>query len=115
MTKKEKIQKFLSGLDTDVDFGCIADSEINSWDELVTAVEDNNLLNVEIIYYANAMEYLMENDSSLQESMKIASDLGYDCKNINSELLASLLATENLREEFFELQSEVEEFFEKVN
>ena len=45
----------------------------------------------EIIYYSNAMKYLSENDNSLRESMEIADELGYKPKNINSELLATLL------------------------
>ena len=39
------------------------------------------------------MEYLKENDPSLSESLEIAAELGYDFKNLNSEILASLLAS----------------------
>ena len=44
----------------------------------------------EIIYYNKAMEYLSEHDWSLRESAEIASDLGFELKNINSEMLATL-------------------------
>ena len=92
-------------------FDCIDD--INSYDELEEALSDNNAFDIEIIYYARAIEYLKENDSSLFESMQIAQEYGYEPKHINSELLASLLATQNAREEFYELQSEIEEFFDE--
>ena len=65
----------------------------------------------EIIYYSNAMKYLSENDNSLRESMEIADELGYEPKNINSELLATLLHQRNLEEELNGLTSEIEEIF----
>src|SRR3990167_3960358 len=53
---------------------------------------------IEVIYYSNAMEYLAENDTSLRESMGLASDMGYEAKNINSELLATILKQQNASE-----------------
>ena len=47
-------------------------------------------IETEIIYYNKAMEYLSEHDWSLTESAEIASDLGFQLKNINSEMLATL-------------------------
>jgi hypothetical protein len=76
---------------------------------------DNNALEVEIIYYNKAMTYLMENDTSLQQSLSIASEFGFDPKNLNSEILASLLASENLRDAFYECQNEIESFFQELN
>jgi hypothetical protein len=78
--------------------------DINDLDELRDYLrdlaEDNDILSVEIIYYSNAMDYLREHDASLQESLSLASDMGYDLNTVNSEILASLLATENRREDF---------------
>jgi hypothetical protein len=71
--------------------------------EFMEAVENNNSLNIEIIYHANALEYLMENDQSLADSLSLASDIGYSIKDLNSELLASLLATDKEKELFYEL------------
>lgn len=85
---------------------------INSYDELEIELNDNNAFDIEIIYYYKAIEYLKENDTSLSESMSIAQEYGYEPKNINSELLASLLATQNAREEFYDLQDEIEEFLD---
>ena len=81
---------------------------------LYNYVWDNNLLDVEIIYYHKAMKYLMENDSSLSESMQLAQEIGYDTNNINSELLASLLATHKNEEAFNYIQEELEELFDKL-
>src|SRR5690625_5637377 len=45
----------------------------------------------EVIYYNNAINYLSENDPSLQISLELAKDLGYSLENLTSELLATLL------------------------
>lgn len=55
--------------------------------------EDFNITNQEVIYYSKAINYLQENDPSLNESLEIAKEYGYDIEKINSELLASLLKT----------------------
>lgn len=49
----------------------------------------------EEIYYANAMEYLRENDATLTESLEIAKNYWYDLGNLNSCVLASLHQQEN--------------------
>ena len=77
-------------------------------------VWENRLLDVEMIYYHKAMKYLMENDTSLSESMELAQEIGYEPKDINSELLASLLATHKNEEEFNYIQEELEELFDKL-
>lgn len=66
----------------------------------------------EIIYYAKAMEYLTNNDTSLNRSLEIASELGFTTENLNSELLATLVHQEDLREQYYEIQNEIEEIFE---
>jgi nitric oxide synthase oxygenase domain/subunit len=87
---------------------------INSFDDVVDAIDNEGLFNVEIIYYASAMDYLRENDPSLQECMRIASEFGYETGRLNSELLASLLASETVRDEFYEYQNSIEEFFNEL-
>ena len=86
--------------------------DINSYDELEMELNENGAYDIDIIYYATAMEYLIENDTSLSESMSIADDHGYEPKNINSELLASLLASQNARDEFYDLKDEIDEFLD---
>lgn len=53
---------------------------------------------VDIIGYANAMEYLRENDCSLKNSLTIAGEYGYDVEDLSSEILATLLVSK-MREE----------------
>lgn len=112
MTKEQynQLQNILEGLDC-------ADyleqwEDVNSYDELYDKLNDVNAFQVEIIYYATAMEYLKENDVSLRNAMEAAADLGYETKDLNSELLASVLASQNAFEDFYDLKSEIEAVFE---
>lgn len=63
----------------------------------------------EIIYYHNAMEYLMKHDPSLRESLGYASDVGYEMTNISSEDLATLLYQQKLLEEIEEVTENSED------
>ena len=44
-----------------------------------------------VIYYTTAMDFLKTNDPSLQKSMELAHNFGFELKNLNSETLASIL------------------------
>jgi hypothetical protein len=66
----------------------------------------------EIIYYANAIEFLKENDPSLQESLEVASEYGATLESINSEFLASILNARIKTDEFYD--SDFEEVFEEL-
>lgn len=81
--------------------------EINNALDLQEFLEDKGAFNIEIIYYSNAMEYLREHDISLNESFEIASEYGYDLKYLNSEVLASLHASQKAREDFFSLEEQI--------
>lgn len=85
-----------------------------SFEELETLLNDGDAFNQEVIYYQSAMEYLKANDDSLIESLSLASDMGYSLDNLNSEILASLLKTQNTREDWEECKSEIEDFFEEL-
>ena len=63
----------------------------------------------EIIYYNKAMEYLSEHDWSLRESAEIAYSLGYELKNINSEMLATLQLQDALINSIREIEYEQSE------
>ena len=67
----------------------------------------------EVIYYSRAINFLMENDISLTESMQLASDFGYSPENINSELLATLLLQSELRSNFNEIEDLVMDLFDQ--
>jgi len=110
-------ENFFTELSTriDIDFCNYLDfNQLTDFDQLIEELENNNALNVEIIYYSNAIKYLQKNDPSLKESLELASDLGFNTDNLNSEVLASLLASENLRSEFYELENEINDFFESL-
>ena len=63
--------------------------------------DSTECFDVNITYYSNAMEYLSRNDASLQASMELASEMGYEVANLNSEILASILASQKLRNDFY--------------
>lgn len=112
---KTKIENFLSELSTEVDVVGLVDIDNidfnDAFSSIYEMIEDNNGFYIEIIYYSRAMEYLKENDPSLNESLEIASEFGYTPDNLNSETLASLLASKLVREEFMELEDEINDFF----
>ena len=108
--------EFLNSLNLDIDFEEIVKiNEISSFEELEEVLQENQMLDVEITYYFDAMQYLTENDQSLQESIEIAIEYGYELTNITSEVLASLLASNELREEFFKNQDAIEEHFNNLD
>lgn len=94
--KSYEIKKLLEEHeDLNVLSDCIQES-----DELVD-VRDillDGVLEQEIIYYKNAIDYLSEYDSSFMQSLEIADEFGYTVKQLNSELLATLLYQHNLQE-----------------
>lgn len=112
---KTKIENFLSKLSTEVDVLNLIDIDNidhdNAYDSIYEMIDDNDGFNIEIIYYSRAMDYLRENDPSLNRSIEIASDMGFSLNDINSETLASLLASQNAREDFSELEDEINDFF----
>lgn len=83
----------------------------NAFEGIYDILDDNNAFDIEIIYYSNAIQYLKEQDSSLSESIEIAIEYGIQLENINSELLASLLASKITREAFWGYKDEIDNFF----
>lgn len=118
-TKLQRLKNFLTELNKnnckEIDLAYYADEDQESFEDLRDAIESSGGFDIEIIYYGSAMEYLSNNDSSLKESLGLAADMGFDVKSLNSETLASLLATQNEREEFESLENEIEAFFEELN
>lgn len=106
--QKEAISKLTENMETDLIY-IIEYSEADDMDELADYIEEQtNGFQVDIIYHARAMEYLLENDPSLHFSLEIAGDMGFEIKNLNSETLASLLASQNERENFDEIRDDLE-------
>ena len=112
-TINEFLQEFNDSKNTDLDLAYYYNDGM-TFDEYQEATFQGICEN-EIIYYSKAIEYLSENDASLQESLSIASELGYTTENLNSELLATLLYQQNIHEEFNEYWSEIETYFEEYD
>jgi signal recognition particle receptor subunit beta len=119
-TQTQKIVDFLIEIENDTKIEILSNINLqdidleNPFDSINEAIDENNGFDIEIIYYSKAMEYLTRNDTSLSESIEIAIDYGYELKNINSELLASLLASQNSRGQFNNYENEINELFKNI-
>ena len=93
-----------------VDFNnqTLEDNDFQTLEDLREYIEDR-IREEEIIYYSVAIDYLKENDASLNISIGLACEMGFNLKNINSELLATLLLQEDLMEELINFINEVEQ------
>ena len=115
----KKVKEFLNDLETEItilDYIDVEDINLNNpFQSIFDQLTDLNAFNIEIIYYYKAMEYLTQNDHSLSESIEIALEYGYSLQDVNSELLASLLASRKEIEKFYDLETEITDFFEKIN
>lgn len=106
---KEKFNELKKELEENLDIIISEDDlESISLDSVRDYIIDNNMLNEDIIYYYHAMEFLKENDASLMDSLEIADELGYSVKDLNSELLASLLKTRMNEETFYNILEKYE-------
>ena len=104
-----------NNLDIDISYFLKYADEISNFDELQEFLQNENALDVEIIYYNKAIKYLSDNDASLCDSFALAYEIGYNLENLNSEILASILATDILRFQFNELENKINEIFELKN
>ncbi len=110
----EKAKVFLATLNSQIDLVGFMSDDITNFEELTEAIENENGFDIEIIYYSNAINYLKENDCSLNESIEIAIEYGFELKNLNSETLASLLASKLERENYYNLENEITNFFNNL-
>ena len=121
-TRTEKIVTFFAELDKQIDLNdniinyldIEAIDENDAFSSIYEMIDENGGFNCEVIYYYDAIKYLQENDASLRESLEIASELGYEVNNLNSEILASLLKSQNIRDEFLYFLDEINEFFQEL-
>jgi len=84
------------------------------FEDITDTLQDNGAFDLEIIYYSNAIEYLKENDPSLNESLSIAIEYGFSIEKLNSGVLASLLYSQNETEKYYNLRCEIIDFFEEI-
>jgi len=114
-----KTEEFLKSLNIEnldlMDYVDIQDIDLNNaFESIYDMLDEKDAFNIEIIYYYNAMEYLKEHDNSLNESLNLAAILCYEVQNLNSEVLASLLASENARNDFYKKEKEITNFFNSL-
>ena len=107
--KKELEEKLYNDCNVEIDL-----SDYENSKEAIDYIQDNNLCDEDVIYYSTAIKYLSENDSSLKESMEIASEFGYETKNINSELLATLLKSRENQNNFYGLENDIENYYDEL-
>jgi hypothetical protein len=84
----------------------------NAFQDIFEILDDNNAFTIEIIYYSVAMDYLIKHDTSLTDSIELALDYGFKLEDLNSEILASLLATQITRDAFWGLEEDINNFFD---
>lgn len=103
MTKQEQLKNLID--ETSILSGKIDAPDIEDFsneEELREYIQER-IHEFEIIYYIRAIEYLSYNDPSLMESFEIANDMGCDCKDLNSEKLATMHVQQKMSEELTEI------------
>tara|TARA_Y100000593_G_C4117470_1_gene240979 strand:+ start:19 stop:390 length:372 start_codon:yes stop_codon:yes gene_type:complete len=119
MRNKQEIIEYFDRISADLGFDIMYHlteddlDEMETFDELFDILRDDGAFNIEIIYYNKAIKYLEENDPSLTESLNIANDCGYKTRDLNSEMLASLLASQQAEEEFYDYEDKINELLNK--
>ena len=123
MKQNNNVQKTLNFLDSFkinnlriLDF--ISEEDITedlTFKKLTELIENNNGFDIEVIYFSKAIDFLKNNDPSLKDSLELAVNFGYLPKDLNSEILASLLASDMLRNDWFELEIEITDFLDSLN
>jgi hypothetical protein len=116
MKTTEQIKTFLETIEIEniniLDYINIEEIDQNfAYESIFEMIHENNGFDVEIIYYSSACDYLKNNDNSFRDSIEIAIDMGYSIENLNSELLASLHASNRAIIDFQEYQDEINNFF----
>ena len=104
-----KLHKITEDNKFDIDLASLYDDE-DTFYNFLDKVNDA-IMHEEIIYYSEAIKYLMREDASLSNSLEIASEYGYTTEQLNSELLATLLYQQKLTEQWYEINEQVEELF----
>ena len=104
-----KLQQIAQDNQFDVDLANLYYNE-DTFTDFCDKVNDA-IMHEEVIYYHEAIKYLMREDASLSDSLDIASEYGYTTEQLNSELLATLLYQQRLTEQWYEIEEQVKELF----
>jgi hypothetical protein len=111
--KRAEIYALVNSIDIDANYH-LEDEDLTSADNIRETLEDSDAFNIEIIYHSNAIEYLRKHDPSLETSLSLAHYMGFSLDKLNSETLASILASENVREDFSGIERELDELCEEL-
>ena len=103
----------LNALETKIELSYLYENNI-TFEELEERVEAY-IFEQEIIYYSQAIAYLKEEDSSLNESLQLAIEYGFTLDNLNSETLATLLYQSKLQEEWHSIKDSLEDYINSIN
>jgi hypothetical protein len=115
MRNKQEIIEYFNRISADLEFDImdhLTEDDLDNmedFDDLVDILRNDGAFDVQIIYYHKAIKYLQENDPSLTESLNIANDYGYKTCDLNSEMLAGLLASQNAEAEFYDYEAQINE------
>ena len=109
MSISTKLQQIAEDNNFDIDLANAYYNE-DTFNDFCDKVNDA-IMHEEIIYYSEAIKYLMREDASLSDSLEIASEYGYTTEQLNSELLATLLYRQKLTEQWYEISEQIEELF----
>lgn len=110
----DELNEILNDLEFDyLSAKTIIDNDITCADKLRDYYIDCRCWDIEIIYHFKAIRYLLEHDPSLTESLDLACELGYTIDNVNSEILASILATQEREQDFANAADDIDEKLEE--
>jgi len=111
MSISTKLQQIAEDNQFDIDLANLYYNE-DTFNDFCDKVNDA-IMHEEVIYYSEAIKYLMREDASLGQSLDIASEYGYTTEQLNSELLATLLYQQKLTEQWYEMETEIKEIFKE--
>ena len=107
----KEIKKAIEDILDNTDYLKDVDIDGDTPEEVIEYIEDR-IREEEVIYYRKAIKFLSEEDNSLMNSVDLATDMGYELKNINSELLATILMQDKMSSELYEIKEDIENAFE---
>lgn len=116
--KTETLERICEILDEELNLydyakNYLMESDVESFDDICEILFNEGALDVEIIYYREAMDYLMKHDLTLTDSLELAEQMGYKPSDLNCCTLATLLATKNNECNLYRLRDEIDEMIEE--
>ena len=109
MSISTKLQQIAEDNQFDIDLANLYCKD-DTFNDFCDKVNDA-IMSEEVIYYYEAIKYLMREDASLGDSLEIASEYGYTTEQLNSELLATLLYQKRLTDQWYKIEEQVKELF----